>query len=74
MGVAESLEGYLNSFLVRGGVGTVATVSSTAADASGDIRDGNIRQIDGIRLDVDQLNKTVSDLIALLRSNGLIQT
>jgi len=25
-------------------------------------------------LDVDQLNKTVSDLIAQLRSNGLIQT
>ena len=74
MGVAESLEGHLNSFLVKGGVDTVATVSSTAADASGDIRDLNIRQIDGIRLDVDQLNKTLNDLIALLRSNGLIQT
>ena len=75
MGVAESLERHLNSFLVMGGVGTVATVSSTsAAGAVGDQQDANIREINNIRIDVDTLNKTVSDLVATLRSNGLIQT
>ena len=75
MGVAESLEGHLNTFLVGGGVNTVATVSSTAADAAaGDQRDENIRGINNIRLDVDELTRKVDSLIRLLRSNGLIQT
>ena len=74
MGKAESLEGHFNSFLVGGGVGTVVTTASTAADASGDQRDENIRGIDNLRIDIDALNKTVSDLVARLRANGLIQT
>lgn len=74
MGVAESLEGHFNSFLVRGGVSTVATVSSTAADDASDQRDENIRGINNIRLDVDQLNKTTSDIVRQLRDNGLIQS
>ena len=68
------VEGHLNTFLVNGGVNTVATTASTAADASGDQRDENIRGIDNLRIDIDALNKTVSDLVAKLRSNNLIQT
>lgn len=67
------LEGHINTFVVNGGVGTVATVSSTAADDAGDQRDFNIREINNIRLDVDALNKTVSDLVTKLRDNRLIQ-
>ena len=76
MGKAESLEGHFNSFLVGGGVGTVATVSSTAADDGneGDQRNENIRQINSIRLDVDELTRKVDSLIRLLRANGLIET
>lgn len=70
----QALEGHLNTFTVNGGVGTVATVGSTAADAgAGDQRDDNIRQINNISLDVASLNKAVSDLITKLRDNRLIQ-
>jgi len=75
MGKAESLEEHFNSFLVGGGVGTVATVSSTAADAAaGDQRDENIRGINNIRLDVDELTRKTDSIIRLLRANGLIET
>lgn len=70
----QALEGHLNTFIVNGGVGTVATVGSTAADDAGDQRDANIRQINNISLDVASLNKAVSDLITKLRDNRLIQT
>lgn len=71
----KALEGHINAWTVNGGIATVASVSSTAADDGneGDQRNENIRQINGIRLDVDQLNKTVSDLVAKLRENKLIQ-
>mgnify|MGYP001575930784 FL=1 len=72
--MSNQLEGHLNTFLVNGGVNTVATTASTAADASGDQRDENIRGIDNLRIDIDALNKTVSDLVAKLRSNNLIQS
>lgn len=70
----QALEGHFNTFLVNGGVETVATIASTAADDAGDQRDFNIRSINNITLDVAQLNKNLSDLIAILRTNGLIQS
>jgi len=74
MGVAESLEGHLNSYLVRGGVDTVATVASIAVQANVDVRDNNLTSLNDFYLDFQALHKTVSDLIAKLRDNGLIQT
>ena len=69
----KALEGHINAWTVNGGIATVSTVSSTAADDASDQRDENIRGINNIRLDVDALNKTVSDLVAKLRENKLIQ-
>lgn len=62
--------GFAESY---GSVDTVATVASTAADVAGDQRDENIRGIDNLRLDIDAINKTVSDLVQKLKDNGLIQ-
>ena len=74
MGKAESLEEHFNSFLVSGGVGTVATVASIAARTNDDVRDNNSAALNDFYLDFQNLSKTVSDLIAKLRANGLIQT
>lgn len=72
----QSLARHLDTFLVNGGVATAATLSSSAADdgADGDQRNENIRNINNLNIDVAALNKTVSDLVAKLRANGLIQT
>ena len=72
----QSLARHLDTFLVNGGVGTVATLASMSIDdgADGDQRNENIREINNLRIDVGALNKTVGDLVARLRDNGLIQT
>ena len=72
----QSLARHLDTFLVNGGVGTVATLASMSIDdgGDGDQRNENIREINNLRLDVGALNKTVSDLVTRLRNNGLIQT
>lgn len=69
------VEGHLNTFLVNGGVGTVATVASiSVSDGSADNRDNNLAGLSDFYLDFQQLHKTVGDLIAKLRDNNLIQS
>lgn len=68
------LEGRINTYVLQGGVSTAATLASTSADAGADTdsRNENIRNINNLVLDVAELNRQVSDLIAILRSNQLI--